>query len=160
MIFRRVFVAVMSLLVAACAITPEQHFSGVGPPPSGMARVYVVSPNTRCWDWSSIGTTILVNKKAAVSLRENTYSQFDLRPSSYIFSTSTDRQWYCNDLQGSDHAPIKLDVKAGQTYFIKYGSSIPILPICSPSCHRRLIAIDRGVAEKQLNGTAYVPAKD
>jgi len=159
MIFSRVFAGLMSLLIVACATTPEKRFSGVGPPPSGMARVYVVSPDTRCWNWSFPGTTLLINKRATVHLYENTYTQFDLRPGLYSFSTSTDRQSSCHDWVGTDFDPLNLNLRVGEIYFVKWGSAIPVLPMCAGTCSRILISIDRRTAEIQMRDTEYVQGK-
>jgi hypothetical protein len=124
-----------------------------------MARVYFVSPDTPCWNWGLFGTTIFVDSKRIVSLQENTYSQIDLRPGAYTLSTSTDHQRACNDGAPSNWSPLRLDIKEGETRFIKYGAARQIRRYCEGTCRRSLIDIDQTTAEEQMYGTEYVPAK-
>ena len=155
----RSFIGLLSLVIMGCASIIEQPYNKASQVPSGMGRVYVISPDTPCANWGFFGTTIFINKAEKFSLRENNYSSVDLLPGSYEFTTSTDRQALCHDGGRSNWPSVVVELKPGDVKFIKYGSGVGITSYCVGTCQRRLIMIDQASAETQLHGADYVPAR-
>jgi hypothetical protein len=153
---RRRAVSLASVLLAGCISTAQQPYDAEAQPPTGMGRVYIVSPDTPCANWGFFGTTVFINEKEAFSLKENTYSKVDLPPGPYKFTTSTDRQAFCHDGARSNWSPVLVEVTSGTTSFLKYGSHIHIPGYCLGTCERHLMVIDKSIAEEQLSGTDYV----
>jgi hypothetical protein len=149
----------MPIVIIGCASSIEKPYNKASQAPSGMGRVYVISPDTPCANWGFFGTTIFINKAAKFSLSENNYSSVDLQPGSHELTTSTDRQAMCHDGGRSNWASVVVELKPGDVKFIKYGSEVGIPSYCVSTCERRLIIIDQANAETQLQGADYVPAK-
>lgn len=151
----------LSLVLVSCSgiEATGARFSSLDAPGEAEAVVHLYSPETRCIDLGQMASEILVNGRSRLVIDEGYYAKLRLPPGVYEFSADTDDQPACGGqlFPGRRYDPITLRLAAGDSQFLRYGSSS--WARCPSTCERSLGIVDKTEAVSEMQGLEEIAVR-